>query len=130
MTPYRARAILIVPDGAIALIKRTKPQETYYVCPGGHIEPGENPDQTVVREIAEELGIVASIKKGPISIEADNGEIELFYVCESKERPVAFMETHSAERGKYELYFVREHNDPALELLRPQSARALIDEVL
>jgi 8-oxo-dGTP diphosphatase len=52
----RAAAILIENDQA-AMIERYRAGRLYYVFPGGHIEPGEQPEQTVVREVKEELGL-------------------------------------------------------------------------
>jgi 8-oxo-dGTP pyrophosphatase MutT (NUDIX family) len=51
-----ARAILITPDGKICLMKRIKNGEEYWVTPGGGLEEGENPLQTLIREVKEEIG--------------------------------------------------------------------------
>ena len=50
----RVRRILIK-DGMIALIKRTRDGETFYVFPGGGVEEGETEEQALKREIKEEL---------------------------------------------------------------------------
>jgi len=62
----RAGAILIQ-DGAIALIKRERTGELYYVFPGGQIEAGETLEAAVVREIQEELGLTVEV--GPLVAE-------------------------------------------------------------
>ncbi|RAT08128.1 DNA mismatch repair protein MutT [Bacillus cereus] len=56
MTRNRGAAI-IVQEGKIALIKRIREEETYYVFPGGGIEEGETPEEATRREIFEELGV-------------------------------------------------------------------------
>ncbi|MGM2794403.1 NUDIX hydrolase [Bacillus cereus group sp. Bce004] len=56
MTRNRGAAI-IVQEGKIALIKRIREDETYYVFPGGGIEEGETPEEATKREIFEELGV-------------------------------------------------------------------------
>jgi mutator protein MutT len=43
------------------LIVRGKPDSSHWVIPKGHIEPGENPEDTAVREILEESGVNAKI---------------------------------------------------------------------
>ena len=42
----------------IALIKRIREDETYYVFPGGGIEEGETAEEAMKREIYEELGYI------------------------------------------------------------------------
>ncbi|AAU17009.1 NUDIX domain-containing protein [Bacillus cereus] len=48
---------VIVQEGKIALIKRIRGGETYYVFPGGGIEEGETPEEATKREAYEELGV-------------------------------------------------------------------------
>lgn len=50
----RVRAV-IVKDNKIILIKRVKSNETYWVFPGGGIEPGETKEVALLREISEAL---------------------------------------------------------------------------
>jgi 8-oxo-dGTP diphosphatase len=59
---FRARAI-IVQDNCIALIKRQRAGNTYYVIPGGGMEPGETPERTAIRESREELGLHIEIER-------------------------------------------------------------------
>jgi len=54
-----AACALIDPDGRV-LIAQRPPQKAMaglWEFPGGKIEPGERPEETVIRELAEELGI-------------------------------------------------------------------------
>lgn len=46
----------------VALIKRVREGQEYYVYPGGEIENEESPEQAAVRETFEELGVHISIK--------------------------------------------------------------------
>ncbi|HDR4422029.1 TPA: NUDIX domain-containing protein [Bacillus cereus] len=56
MTRNRGAAI-IVQEGKIALIKRIREGETYYVFPGGGIEGNETAEEATKREAYEELGV-------------------------------------------------------------------------
>ena len=56
---FVAACALIDPDGRV-LIAQRPPQKAMaglWEFPGGKIEPGERPEETVIRELAEELGI-------------------------------------------------------------------------
>ena len=56
----RAR-VIIIRDGALALIERHRDGRPYYVFPGGGIEPGETPEAAAAREALEELGLVVTV---------------------------------------------------------------------
>lgn len=50
----------LVRDGLVLLVHRHPSRRRYPDCwdlPGGHVEPGELPHQTVLRECLEELGV-------------------------------------------------------------------------
>ena len=55
-----ARAI-ILQNKKVLLIHRFKEGIEYYVIPGGGVEPDETPDETVKREIMEELSLDITI---------------------------------------------------------------------
>ncbi len=59
---YRA-AIVLLQDDKIALIERHRAGLHYFTFPGGHVEPGETPEQAAVREAREELGLDVSIQR-------------------------------------------------------------------
>jgi 8-oxo-dGTP diphosphatase len=59
---YRA-AVVLLKDNQIALIERHRLGLHYFTFPGGHVEPGETPEQAAVREAREELGLKVSIQR-------------------------------------------------------------------
>ncbi len=59
---YRA-AIILLKDDQIALIERHRADQHYFTFPGGHVEPGETPEQAAIRETKEELGIDVTIQR-------------------------------------------------------------------
>ena len=81
----RVRAI-IVRDGKIILIKRTKSDSTYWVFPGGGVEAGETKQQALIREVKEELGLDIAVKDLLISRPSAHPETsnstEYFFIAE------------------------------------------------
>ena len=56
-------ASIIIENNKVALIKRVRDGQTYYVFPGGGIESGETAEQAAIRETFEELGVVINVKR-------------------------------------------------------------------
>jgi 8-oxo-dGTP diphosphatase len=50
---------MIDEDGRVLIARRPegKPMAGYWEFPGGKIEPGENPEAAIIREVQEELGV-------------------------------------------------------------------------
>ncbi len=65
MSELRARLVLVAacalidPDGRVLIAQRPpgKAMAGLWEFPGGKVEPGERPEETVIRELSEELGI-------------------------------------------------------------------------
>ena len=55
-----AACALVDPDGRVLLAQRPegKPMAGLWEFPGGKVEMGERPEETLIRELEEELGIV------------------------------------------------------------------------
>ena len=52
---------IIIQDGKILLLHRQKAGRIYYTIPGGGLEAGETPEQTVIREVKEETNLDVEI---------------------------------------------------------------------
>lgn len=59
---YRA-AVILIENGQVALIERHRQGRHYFTFPGGHVDPGETPEQAAVRETEEELGLKVELKR-------------------------------------------------------------------
>lgn len=68
---------VIIEDDKVAVIKRIREGEAYYVFPGGGIEEGESPEQATIREAFEELGVQIEVMECLGTIEF-NGEQHYF----------------------------------------------------
>jgi 8-oxo-dGTP diphosphatase len=75
--PARVR-LVIVEDGRVALIRRQRAGHTYYVLPGGGVEPGETFVEAGKREAMEELGVDVECDDF-LAEERRNGQRFLFY---------------------------------------------------
>lgn len=75
-----ARAIT-VHDGKLLLMERWRGELHYFSIPGGGIEKGETPEETVVRELMEETTIVVNVKRQVLEMR-DNGFAHKIYLCE------------------------------------------------
>lgn len=60
MCSVRGVGAVVVEDGRILLVCRGRPpQAGRWSVPGGRVEPGETPQEAVVRELVEETGLAA-----------------------------------------------------------------------
>lgn len=80
----RVRAV-IIENGQVLLIKRTKEDLVYRVIPGGGVEENETKEDALKRECEEELGVAvevgASILELPSGKPEISGQMEYFYLC-------------------------------------------------
>jgi 8-oxo-dGTP diphosphatase len=77
---HTARGI-IIHNGQILLMERWRPGIHYFSIPGGGIEKGETPEQTVAREIEEETTVIAKVDRKVIEMRDGETSHEIF-LCE------------------------------------------------
>lgn len=70
---------LVTRGDRILLVKHRFPDRSFYILPGGGVEPGEDPEVTVIRELKEECGLDGKIIR-PLNVTfKDNGRKEYVY---------------------------------------------------
>lgn len=76
------KAAIFTPDYSHVLVMHMVPDTTpaIYGLPGGHMDKDEVPDETIVREIDEELGIVAPKLEHVDFFMHENGKVVLAYL--------------------------------------------------
>ena len=87
-------------DRVLATQRGYGPWKDYWEYPGGKVEPGETPEQALVREIREELDTEVSVDKYLTTIEWDYPEFHLTmhcYVCSLLSESLHLNE-HEADR--------------------------------
>jgi 8-oxo-dGTP diphosphatase len=72
--------VVIVENGAVALIERRRDGRTYYVFPGGGVEPGETMREAAQREAEEELGLQVEVGQ-LLAEDVYEGEVNAFFAA-------------------------------------------------
>jgi 8-oxo-dGTP diphosphatase len=70
MEDHRVVAVILLRAGQVLLCHRSPERRWYpdvWDFPGGHVEPGERPEDALRREVAEELGVgLEGVEGGPV----------------------------------------------------------------
>lgn len=157
MTRMAVRGIVIM-DGKLLLMRRVKNGKEYWVIPGGGMEEGENYEETVVREMEEEVGISVRPIREIIRVEfldpeeyvrtksITNSEsiariylpgwsaVDIFYLCEyisgevGSGAGVEFMERSSAD-NIYEVQLVSKNELCQIQLV-PEEIKTYLESLL
>jgi len=85
-------------DGKLLVIKRVRQGQTYYVFPGGHVDPGETTRQAVVREVKEETNVVAEATR-LLYKNKSLGKMQSFYLCQYKSGVVSKTDAEEYQNG-------------------------------
>jgi len=77
----RARSGVVLLDrDRVCLIQRLRDGQTYFLFPGGGVEPGETPEEAAVREAREELGLEVAIERLVADVE-HRGRRQYYYLA-------------------------------------------------
>jgi ADP-ribose pyrophosphatase YjhB (NUDIX family) len=73
---------IVIRDGRILLMERWRDGLHYFSIPGGEIEPGETPEATVRRELAEETSVDVTVGRLLYEMHDPEGHHHAVYECE------------------------------------------------
>lgn len=99
-------AVLIVREGAIALIERRRGGRRYYLFPGGGVEEGEVPERAAEREAFEELGLTVRSERLVAEV-THGGSRQLYFLasiidgCFGSGRAAELSSPEDSEDGTY-----------------------------
>jgi 8-oxo-dGTP diphosphatase len=125
----RATAILIQND-ALALIERHREGRHYFAFPGGGVDAGETPEQAVVRETQEELGVQVRVLRQVAKVWF-RGNPQFFFLVEQVGGEFGtgegeeYAADHDPARGSYEPIWMSLADVPANPVL-PEQVAALV----
>jgi len=77
------KAAIYSEDDSGVLVIDTRSYNNSYGLPGGHVDMDEAPDQTIEREINEELGIIVSNLERRDFFLHGNGKVVLAYIAKA-----------------------------------------------
>jgi 8-oxo-dGTP pyrophosphatase MutT (NUDIX family) len=100
---YQAAGGVVMHDGKILLLDR--PARGEVRLPKGHVEPGESPQETALREVREEAGYA------DLEIVADLGTITNHFTVPARDRDVVRDETFFLMRLGSDEPFQRDEHD-------------------
>jgi 8-oxo-dGTP pyrophosphatase MutT (NUDIX family) len=104
---------VVIEDGAVWLRKNERDE---WELPGGKMDEGEQPDQTVVRELFEELGfrvrstniVDAYLYSIQVSSDESKSVLVLSYACELLEKTGEFELEGEAGRAEFKKFRMEE----------------------
>ena len=125
----RSAAILIQND-SLALIERHRDGLHYFSFPGGGVDAGETPEQAVVREVREELGVDVRVLRLAAKVWF-RGNPQFFFLVEQVGGEFGtgtgdeYASDHDPARGSYEPVLLSLADVTANNIL-PQPIAALV----
>ena len=122
----------------IVTIKRTKYKNEnvineYYTLPGGHVEGHETNEETVVREVFEELNININVKEKICSIyNKDLDRYEEFFICDIMSGKISagsgpeWINQNIEKYGTYDIVYIDVNNIDKYNILPLEIKELLI----
>lgn len=123
---------IIIKNNKVLLIRRIKDGREYFVFPGGGVKETETPEEAVVREIKEELGLKIRIDKFLFRIE--NKEREEFYFLIKEFSGIPKISGEEKERtnenNQYYPFWADLNKIGSLSNLYPEKAKEKVEKLI
>jgi mutator protein MutT len=123
-------AAVLIQNNSLALIERHRAGLHYFTFPGGGVDEGESPEQAVVREVREELGVEVRVVRLVAKVWF-RGNRQLFFLVEQVGGEFGtgtgeeYASDHDPASGSYEPVWMSLAEIPANNVL-PQPVAALV----
>jgi len=131
-TGIRAVAV-IIKNSKVALIHRKKEGREYWVFPGGGVEDGETPEETVTREVQEELSLVCKVVKLLFSVESyPGGNKDPYFLCSVEDGKIKLggpEKERQSEKDWYSPQWVKLENVKHLNLVPEKAKEQFLEKV-
>jgi 8-oxo-dGTP pyrophosphatase MutT (NUDIX family) len=137
MKEFSRAAAIIKKDGSYLFMKRIKNEKIFYAVIGGRPDEGETPEETAIREVEEETGLIITLK--PESFMCDAGMRSGYYMSPEyffwadtiKGNPKLGGEEKEFNNpdNLYELVWIKESDLASIELLPKSIHNILINQL-
>ena len=122
-------AAIIIDNGFLLLMHRTKPNKEYYVLPGGSVESDETPEAACIREVEEETGLVITLAKKVLALN-NEGRLEHYFLVSTYEGQLHIGKPESDRQSsdnQYALEWVRLEHLEQINLQPPSLRKICIN---
>ena len=75
--------VLFNPLGEVLVVEHVYHTHPRWGLPGGFVDHGEHPEETIVRELREELDLTASARHALLIERAYRGHLDIAYLCQA-----------------------------------------------
>lgn len=120
---------VIVRNGFLLVVKRSRSHKRFFVLPGGGVEEGETIEEACLREVLEETGLTVRIDKKLIIVEAEKQREHYFLVTILGGSPIIGEPevNRQTSENNFHLHWI---SKAQIDLLQPEQMRSICVDYL